>query len=86
MLSQMNSKVTGNDMFVNTVQPSPYCQPFQQTRPAAMETRKISFHNDVVFGTQAAIVVPHDGDLMVGATLEVKWRKLSNEFPTSLAS
>lgn len=86
-LAQMpnTNNLTANDLFLNYVQPSPFCRPFQQLRPSANETRKVVFHNDVNFGTQAAILVPHEGDLLVGATLEVKLKKLPNEFPTSLA-
>ena len=85
-LSQMPTQAFNADFFFNTVQPSPYCQPFQQVRPSATEARKVPFHSDVSFGSQAALVVPHDGDLLVGAVLEVRLRKRSNEFPTSVAA
>lgn len=87
-LSQMpnTTNLSANDLFINYTQPSPYCGTFQQVRPSAMETKKVMFHNDVHFGTQAGIIIPHDGDLLLGCTLEVKLQKLSNEYPTSVAS
>ena len=87
-LSQLpnTTNLSANDLFVNYTQPSAYCSNFHQLRPSAVETKKVIFHNDVNFGTTAGIIVPHDGDLMVGATLEVRLQKLSNEFPTSVAA
>ena len=73
-------------MFSNATQRSEYCQNFHQVRWSARETKRLFFSSEPVFGSQAAVVVPADGDLLVGATLEVKLRKLPNEFPTSLAA
>lgn len=86
-LSQMPTVYSrAEQVFENLRQPSQFCRPFHQIRPSASETKKVMFNNDVMFGTQAAIVVPHDGDLMTGATLAVKLHKMSNEFPTSVAA
>ena len=85
-LAEMMSPDVSDNLFFNRHQPSPYCAPFQQLRPSATETKKICFHNDVMFGTQAAVIVPHWGDIMVGATLEVKMQKMKNEYPVSRAA
>lgn len=80
------SQMSADNLFFNLNQPSPYCSPFQQLRPSATETKKIPFHNDVMFGTQAAVIIPHEGDLLTGMTLEVRLQKLRNEFPSSRAA
>lgn len=87
-LSQMptGQPSAADEIFFSQRQPSAFCDPFVQLRPSATETIKLPFHNDVMYGTQAAIIVPHWGDLMVGACLEVKMKKYGNEFPASRAA
>ena len=83
------AQLTGEDsdsFFLNLQQTSEYLQNLYQVRPSARESRKINFSTDPGFGRQCAVVVPADGDLLVGATLELKLRKLPNEFPVSRAS
>lgn len=75
-----------DQLFMNSVQPSEFRRKFQHVRWAARETRKLYFSTEAVFGCQSAVVVPHDGDLLVGASLQVKLQKLPNEYPVSVAS
>lgn len=73
-------------VFTNYQQPSEFCANFHQVRPAARDTRKLSLTPEAAFGCQAAVVVPAHGDLLLGATLEVKLQKMPNEFPVSRAA
>lgn len=84
-LSQMRGS-EGDNVFLNYRQPSEFCANFTQVRPAARLTRKLTFTPDPLFGCQAAVTVPAYGDLLVGATLECKVRKLPNEFPHSVGA
>lgn len=77
----------GSDkLFSNLFQPSEFCSNFQQVRPAAYHTERVTFATEAMFGTQATVVVPHNGDLLTGATLECRLRKQPNEYPRSVGA